>query len=150
MKTKATAPIPLNTMVRRPSMSPLLSSIISDQERGGHSSLCRTRAAHDERDVPYEQSDEIEAQLAELLQAARDLVARFQPHLLFLRHAEDHTLRGAGEEDVARLYGHHLRGEADQLAAIEDHVVGVPILPLLAVDPCLEPQIIGIGDQVAR
>jgi hypothetical protein len=59
-------------------------------------------------------------------------------------------VRRAGEEDIARLDGHHPRRETHHLAAVEDHVVGVPVLPLLAVDPAFKAHVVGIPHEVAR
>ena len=51
----------------------------------------------------------------------------------------------AREKNVARLDGHHSRREADHLPAVEDHVARGPVLPLLAVDPAFEPQLVRIA-----
>jgi len=58
-------------------------------------------------------------------------------------------VRRAREHEIARLDGHHPRGEADHLAAVDDHVVRVPVLSLLTVDPAFEPQVVRVADQVA-
>jgi len=52
-------------------------------------------------------SGETERQLAEFLHAAGHAVARLEPHLLALGLAKDDAVRRAGEQDVARLDGHH-------------------------------------------
>src|SRR4051812_47785788 len=103
-----------------------------------------------DRTTSLSRSDQVEPQLAQLLQAARDLVARLQPDPLVLRLAVDDALGRAGEVDVAWLQRHHPRGKADELPAVEDHVVGVPVLPLLAVDTALQAEIVRVTHEIAR
>src|SRR5690349_9916771 len=66
---------------------------------------------------------ESEAQIAQLLDRCDDLVARLQPDLLLA--TGDDALRRAGEDDIAGPQRHVLRDVADQLLAVEHHVVGV-------------------------
>src|SRR5258708_2658200 len=95
---------------------------------------------------------EIELELAELLEAAGDLVAGLEPYPLLRRLALDHALGRAGEDDVARLERDVLRDVADHLLGVEDQVGGVRRLPGLAVDPALDLEVVGVdligGDQI--
>src|SRR5262245_3635027 len=93
-------------------------------------------------------SSQAEPELAELLDARGQPVARLEPHLLLLRIAADHALRRAGEHDIARLERHQLRGVAHQLRAVEHHVVGVRRLAHLAVDLALDLQVVRVADQI--
>jgi hypothetical protein len=85
-------------------------------------------------------SGQAEAQLAQAFDATGDLIARLKPFAVGTWDllAEDYALRCAGVEDISSLDRHDLRGEADQLSAVENHVVGVPVLALDAVDPGLQ------------
>src|ERR1700761_2653580 len=79
-------------------------------------------------------SSQCKAQRAQTFEGAGDLVAGLEPDLLFLGLAEDHALRRAGEDDVARLQRPMLGNVGNLLLAIEDEVVGVPVLAGLAID----------------
>jgi hypothetical protein len=94
-------------------------------------------------------SGKIEPEFSQFFEAARNLIARLQPHALVLGLADDHALRRAGEKDVTGLDREHLGREADELAAVEDHVVGVPILPLLAIDARLKTKVVRVAHEIA-
>src|SRR5262245_15486060 len=78
------------------------------------------------------------ALLAEPVDPERDHVAGLEEFRLRL-HAEPHPRRRAGDDDVARLQYEELRAVPDEMAAIEDHRIGVAALALLAVD--VEPHV---------
>jgi TetR/AcrR family transcriptional regulator, cholesterol catabolism regulator len=85
--------------------------------------------------LPYPSSDSASATPSSprsARQHGRQLWASLVSRGLWL--SEDDALRGAGEQDVAQLHRHDARCIADQLTAVEDHVVGVPVLALLTVD----------------
>lgn len=66
-----------------------------------------------------------ELKLPQLLDGRGKLVARLEPHLLFLRIAHDYALRRAREYNVSGLHRHQLRSVANDLSTVEDHVIRV-------------------------
>src|SRR5690625_413990 len=55
---------------------------------------------------------------------------------------QGHPLRGAGDEQIARFKGHVLAHAVDDRCDVTDHVVGVGILPRIAVDPRTESEVV--------
>src|SRR5262249_44473711 len=78
------------------------------------------------------------ALLAQAVDPQRHHVAGLEIFRLRL-HAERYARRRAGDDDVARLQHEVLRAIPDQVAAIEDHGLGIAALALLAVD--VEPHV---------
>src|ERR1700726_2448138 len=68
---------------------------------------------------------QLELQRAELFDAALDFIAGLQPHLLFLRVAENDALGRPRPDDVTGLKGPHPGDVGDQLLRVKDHPAGV-------------------------
>ena len=56
------------------------------------------------------------------------------------------TTRSASQHQVPRLQGEVVRDEADEGGDAEDHVLGVAILSLHAIDPAPQVDVVRVGD----
>src|SRR5947209_3346416 len=95
----------------------------------------RHEAGHDVRVSNLSQR---EIEIAELLDAGRDLVTGLQPDLLVLGIAVDHAIRCAGEDDVAGPHGHVSRDVADELLHPKDHQLRIRRLPHLTIEDAFD------------
>src|SRR6266850_7780581 len=87
--------------------------------------------------------------IADVEAHAPDAVNLEVDDLAVLERPQAFVVRAARDE-VARVERHDGRGELDQLRDLVLHVVGVVVVPELAVDPELDVDVVGIRDLVER
>src|SRR5579863_7762701 len=90
-------------------------------------------------------------EFAESFDRGHHRIPCFKPLALFTRHflPPDHTRRCSSKHNVARFDRHDAGHVADNLAAIEDHLAGVAVLPDFAIYPGAQLQVVWIGYAIA-
>src|SRR3954447_11851164 len=66
------------------------------------------------------------------------------------RSAEHHAGRCSGVDHIPRVERHELGQVPDEVVHAEDHVLGVPVLPELAVHPQPQPEVLRIAHRIGR